>query len=438
MKQQRKRLIAGLMFGLLLVCLLCGCEKTSSQNIVLGDVTQNDHSAYESELTFFGFKYEALNVMAIEEALHGFMNLHPEINIAYDGIKSPEYFEVLEKRLLTGNGDDIIMVDQERTHELNAKGLLADLSDICDLSKFSDLARSQMTADGNIVYLPTSISAFGFYCNLDMLETHGQKVPENLKELAAVCDYFVSQGITPIVANNDISLKTVALAVGLLPYYQEEDPVAAIERFNTGEDDLAEALLPGFELVERMLKEGWVDRDEAIETAKTSEDLDIFAAGNRPFMLTGVWAVPRVRDLEPEFDFTVVPYPILEDGSVLVINIDTRLSVPADSPHVEEAKAFVKYIIQKEVMWEFVDSQCSFSPLEDNRLSKDDDIQSINPYLTNGRCIIGSDDNLRLPIWSVSRSCIGTILEGGAAKSAVACLKEMVAADLVQKGGNGA
>ena len=94
-------------------------------------------------------------------------------------------------------------------------------------------------------------------------------MPENLKELAAVCDYFVSQGITPIVANNDISLKTVALAVGLLPYYQEEDPVAAIERFNTGEDDLAEALLPGFELVERMLKEGWVDRDEAIETAKT-------------------------------------------------------------------------------------------------------------------------------------------------------------------------
>ena len=433
MIRRKSHLLAMMLLCLLLAGLLCGCSARQSENLVREHALPDDTP--QTELTFFGFKYEALNVLAIEEALHGFMALNPDINIAYDGIKSPEYFEVLEKRLSTGNGDDIIMVDHERAQALAAQGMLADLSDICDLDCYSALARSQMIADGTIDYLPTSISAFGLYCNLDMLKAHGQKVPQNLGELMAVCDYFVSQGITPIVANNDISLKTVALAVGMLPYYQIEGTAAALERFNTGEEDLAAALLPGFELVEQMLNRGWVDRAEALATTKTAGDLDIFAAGGRPFMLTGVWAVPRVRALQPDFDFQVVPYPILEDGSVLVINIDTRVSVLAGGPHVEEAKSFVNYLTQKDVMWEFVDSQCSFSPLEDNRLAEDEAIQSINPYLTNGRCIIGSDDNLLLPIWSTSRDCVQEMLEGGDAQAAVALMKELIAAERDLNGG---
>ena len=93
-----------------------------------------------------------------------------------------------------------------------------------------------------------------------------------------------------------------------------------------------------------MLRRGWIDADEALNTAKTKDDLALFAAGERPFMLTGVWAVPRLRELEPDFSFEVRPYPILDDGSVLVINIDTRVSVNADSPHVEKAKEFVEAV----------------------------------------------------------------------------------------------
>lgn len=278
-----------------------------------------------------------------------------------------------------------------------------------------------------IDYLPTSISAFGLYCNLDLLKEHGQKVPENLGELEAVCSYFAAQGITPIVANNDISLKTVVLAKAMLPVYQSEDPAGEMERFNRGERDLAETLRPGFLLAERMLEEGWVDREEALGAAKTRDDLVLFAKGDRPFMLTGAWAVPRLRDLAPGFEFEVRPYPILEDGSVLVINIDTRVSVNADSPHLEEAKQFVEYLTQKDVLWEFVDSQCSFSPLEENRLAEDRAVQSIGPYLTNGYSVIGSDDNLQFPIWDMTRQCVVEMLEGGDGQAAVSSMEELLA-----------
>ena len=45
-----------------------------------------------------------------------------------------------------------------------------------------------------------------------MLKEHKQKLPENLQEWRQVCSYFKEQGITPVIANNDISLKTLALA----------------------------------------------------------------------------------------------------------------------------------------------------------------------------------------------------------------------------------
>lgn len=422
MKKRLKRV--SIAAGVLAAGILAGCSQKQEQNIIY-NYTQTEEQP-QTDLTFFGYKYEALNVMAIEDALHGFMDEYPDISITYDGIKGTDYYEVLNKRITTGNGDDIIMVDHERVLELGKQGKLADLSDISTLDNFSDLALSQIDAGGEIYYLPTSISAFGLYCNLDLLKEYKQEIPENIAEFETVCDYFVSQGITPIIANNDISLKTAAIAKAMFPVYQNGDSVTELERYNSGEADLAEAFRPGFELVELMLEHGWVDREEALNTAKTQDDLILFAKGENPFMLTGAWAVTRVRDLEPDFDFKVTPYPFMEDGSALVINTDTRISVNADSPHQEEAKKFVEYLTQSDVMWEFVDSQSSFSPLAENRLAKDEAIQSIGPYLTNGRSVIGSDDNLNYPIWEISRQCIVGMLKGDNADAAVLRMKKLM------------
>lgn len=421
----KKRLMWGsVMAGILMTGILAGCSEKQEKNIVFNYAQKEEQP--QTNLTFYGNKYEALNVMAIEDALHGFMDEHPDISITYDGIKGAEYYEVLNKRIATGNGDDIIMVDHERVLELGKQGKLADLSDISTLDHFSDLALGQIHAGEGVYYLPTSISAFGLYCNLDLLKEHKQEIPENIAEFESVCDYFVSAGITPIVANNDISLKTAAIAKAMFPVYQSEDAMKELERFNSGEADLAEAFRPGFEMVERMLEHGWVDREEALNTSKTKDDLILFAKGESPFMLTGAWAVSRLRDLDPGFSFEVTPYPFMEDGSALVINIDTRVSVNADSPHREEAKMFVEYLTRSDVMWEFVDSQSSFSPLAENRLAEDEAIQSIGPYLTNGRSVIGSDDNLDFPIWEISRKCIVGMLEGDNADAAVLRMEKLM------------
>lgn len=405
--------------------LLVGCWPAKN---VLYTSPPAEQSTDEIKLTFFGFKYEPLNVLAIEKSLHGYMAEHPQVSIAYEGIKGLDYYAALTKRLKSGNGDDIFMVDQATLLSLDKPSQLADLSDLSTIPLFSDLVKSQMYADdGQLYYVPTSISAFGLYCNLKLLQEHGQQVPATWPEFTAVCDYFVQQGITPIIANNDISLKTLVLAKGLYPIYQSQDPAQALRHFNDGAADLAQALRPGFELVEEMIASHYIDCAATLQTEKTQDDLIQFARGETPFLLTGAWAAPRLREAAPELDFAIYPYPVLTDGCVLVINVDTRLSVNAHSPHLTEAKAFVQYLTQPDVLWQFVNSQSSFSPLKDSRPADDTAIQPLEVCLSNGHSILGADDNLHYPIWELSRQAIVRMLEGASAEEAAEFLAAQLA-----------
>ena len=278
---------------------------------------------------------------------------------------------------------------------------------------FSDSILSQMqSSDGKIYWLPTTVSAFGLYCNLDLLEQHGQKVPTNLGEWQAVCDYFVEQGITPIVANNDISLKTLVLAHGFYPLYQDNKQAEAFVKLNSGEARLSDYLADGLALARDFCDKGYINAGLALQTNRTSDDLFEFVQGETPFMLTGVWAAGRVKGMEPGFDFKVVPYPVLPDGAVLVINPDIRLSVSAQSTNQELAKQFLAYFMQPENLRQLADNQASFSPLLDEYMPSLSEIHDIVFSYRNQAAVIGADSQIKFPIWNIMDDAVEELLFG--------------------------
>lgn len=363
-------------------------------------------------LTFFGNKYEPENVLIIEEIISEFMEENPGIRISYESLKGTAYYDALEKRMAAGKGDDVFMVNHDILLELKEKGLVADLAGLSTISNFTESMRGQMEEDGRIYWVPTTVSVFGLYCNLDLLKEHNQKVPENLGEWMAVCEYFTGQGITPVIANNDISLKTVAIGRGFYALYQENGEKEAFRRLNSGEDALSGYLEPGFLLVKEMIDKGYVDARKTLETQKTSDDLQEFIKGEAPFMLTGAWAAGRVDGMEPDFSFEVIPYPILEDGSLLVMNADTRLSINADSEYKEAAMKFVEFFTQPENIGKFADQQSSFSPLKGGAPSSVKEIQALIPCYQEGRTVIGTDAFLEVPIWNLTAQAVKKLLAG--------------------------
>lgn len=402
--RKRKRLLILLVAGWIA---LAGC---SGKNEVV-DFELPEEA--EHTLSFFGNKHEAANVKVIEDILNGYMEEKSEVMITYESLKGKEYYQALRDRAETGRLDDIFMVDHDTVLELSGNGYLADLSSVVEKSSFSQNMLSQMQSeDGNIYWVPTTVSAFGLYCNLDLLKKHGQSVPTNLGEWEAVCDYFISQNITPVIANNDISLKTLAIAKGFYPLYARRGQQEAFDRLNSGQDALSAYLEEGFSLAKTFCDRGYIDAARALTTEKTSDDLEQFAAGEAPFMLTGVWAAGRVRDMSPKLSFQVVPYPVLEDGSVLVINPDVRLSVSQAGENRELAMEFVSYFLKEENIGRFADNQSSFSPLQADFQPSLREVREIVKSYRRRTPVIGADSRLQFPIWDITADAARELLAG--------------------------
>lgn len=408
---------------LLSVCmvfgLLSGCARKNEV------VTYEDTNREEVTITYFGNKYEPENVRVIEEIISGFMSKTPGIHVSYESLKGAGYFDALRKRLSCGKGDDVFMVNHDTLLELEQNSQVADLSGLESISNYTDAMLGQMTEENGAIYwVPTTVSVFGLYCNLDLLKEHGQAVPQSIGEWEQTCDYFVKQGITPIVANNDISLKTMAIGLGFYQVYQEGRQAEVFEALNSGKERLSSYLRPGFALVSDFIERGYIDAKTALITEKTSDDLAQFVQGKSPFMLTGAWATVRLKELSPDFSFEVAPLPLLEDGALLVINADTRLSVSADSDQLDTAMEFVEYFTKPENIQQFADQQSSFSPLKSGSVSSVKEIQPLLPCYEAGRTVIGTDGMLDLPIWDLTAEVCQKLLSGEALNAVMTWLDE--------------
>ena len=115
---------------------------------------------------------------------------------------------------------------------------------------------------------------------------------------------------------------------------------------------------------------------------------------------------------------------MLEDGSLLVINADTRLSVNADSEHMAASLKFVEYFTRPDNVQKFADQQSSFNPLNNGSPSSVQEIQPLVSCYQSGRTVIGTDGLLELPIWEWTKEVSVKLLLGEKLDSAMEWLDE--------------
>ncbi|MDE6613614.1 MAG: extracellular solute-binding protein, partial [Clostridia bacterium] len=406
---------------------LAGCSSAKSGEIVIVNGGSGG-TKNEKQINVFGYKADTLTLLALENSMHGFMNLNTDINVMYEGVKGKAYWDAFDKRSAADVLDDAFMVDRDRAIRLIAEDKLADLSDVLNVEDFSDVVRGQMTAaDGGIYFVPTCVTSYGMYVNYDLLNKHGKSVPESLEELSEVCDYFVSQNITPLVINNYSSLRTLIIAAGMYGVYQSENRPQIIAEFNSEPVKIAQYLESGINLVGEMISRKWIDCAEARTTSQASGDLDIFVKGERPFMITGSWAsVLLAEKLKngTSFNYGIHPYPVLSGGGVAVIDMDSCYSVNAESAYADEAKKLISYLTEPDVLSEYCNGQSGYTPVKNTRVPADKAVAPTTEYLKNGRYVLGSDFNINFRLDTYLIECGTGMLGGMSAAEAYALLKD--------------
>ncbi len=414
----KKRAIPLLLAAFAAACLAGGCGSGESGSIIILD--GKNEQTKKTALTVYGHRTDRYSLSVIESALQGYMSAY-SADVSYEGAADAYYWNALDTRYKTDNLDDVFMTDRDRL--LTMQDSLADLTDAVNADAYNEFTRSQLySADGKIYAAPTGISTYGLYVNYDLLQKHGQSVPRNLSEFTAVCDYFVKNGVAPLVCNNYSSLSSLILARGLHETYARSDTADEIEKFNANPSALAAPLSDGVDLVYSMIESNWIDLTEAAGTQSLCDDLSLFARGDRPFMITGGWASATLRRIlkreGKSLSYGIHAYPVLESSSVLVAQADSLISVKKGE-NERAAKQLVSALTSPAVLLGLSENQSRFTALGGHtQIDSDSAIIPSASYLVKGKYVVGSDRNLAVPLDSMLGEC-GTLILGGSSADAV-------------------
>lgn len=365
-------------------------------------------------LTFLGVQYPAENKAVTEHVLNNYSKSHPNILISYEWVPLRTYPCILRKRIVSNNLDDVFMLSLDSRYQI-PEGLLTDLSGLPTLAAYRQQVLAQMRKGDAIPYVTTSLGAFGLFCNLSMLERNRLGIPRTLDEFLAACEVFRRAGITPLVVNRECLQALFIARVYEPAVFGDAD--AFFHSLNTDEAFLKRTLLRGFFFLTMLRDKGYFDVDDLSLIRGTTPGV-LFSGNEHPFMIGGSWLSPALGKMQSMFRFSVFPLPVTSRGAVVVLGLDTPLSVSSRGEHVQEAVQLVGGLTGPEDIRLFNDGQGCLSPLKDAPPPADKAVHPLWKSMDAGRGVFHSDVRLRYNLWHRLDSGIELIVSGASAEEA--------------------
>lgn len=315
-------------------------------------------------LTFFGFKTGATKVEEIERILNAYMAQHPNVVITYEGI-SNDYVDILTQRLQSNNADDIFMISPSAFSTYAERGWIGskivDLSDRDFIRRFNPHMQRLITINGQIPGAPLCMSVVGLMANMDLLRACGiDEVPQTYSDWIASMETIRAQGRMPLLSylGNDASPMFLAagraFAPSLRPGASSQVPDKA--NFYAGLSDIAQ-----------LMRAGLIDRAQLLEATDSRSYQKVlggaFAAGKAAYAIVPSWGLNAFLSAKPAFSYRYCGLPLTEDGPIAAIRASVPVGVNNESPHKEEALAFLEFLMRPEHIETYAADQYSLSPL---------------------------------------------------------------------------
>jgi raffinose/stachyose/melibiose transport system substrate-binding protein len=390
--------------------LLAGCASPGNSDVVT--------------LDFFQFKGEALEDFT--QIIADFEAENPDIRVVQNQVADAD--TAIRTRLVKDDVPDVITLNGNGgLGQLMRAGVFHDFTGDPLLDRINPSVQEILSdigfAEGEVNALGYVNNANGIIYNRTIFEEQGLEVPETWDELIDVCDQLQAAGITPFygtLADSWTGLPSFN-ALGAYPaqgdFFDEmraEDENVGTESSVSFQKDFQDALAQQLELFS-YTQEGYRGR--------TYDDGNAaFANGEVAMLMQGIWAINPVKGINPDIDAAIFPYPATDDPAdrLLVSGVDVAVLIGKDTPHFEEAKRFVDYLFETQVIEDFAASQNMVPSVLDAELSDDPALQSVKPYFDDER-ITGFIDH-QIPPSIPLAAIIQQFLFDGDADAALATL----------------
>lgn len=320
----------------------------------------------QTEIEFFSQKVEMKGTL--EEIIEDFEKENPDIDVKLTSVSNAG--TVLKTRIAGGDIPDIVHTYPQNADFKGwaADGKFLDLSEEDFLSNLKEGAAESYAIDGSIYSLPLNSNAWGFFYNKSKFEELGLEAPKTWAEFEDVVNEIKDAGETPFAAAlttddswtmNGYHQLAWATTTGGFDQTQDALKNSPKDGIQVGNEDF-EAVADELSLVSG-------NTQKNANGASYSDAVALFASGDALIFPNGIWALPVIRDQQPDFEVSMFAYPGHEAGQEMTVGAaDLALSVSAAGSDAEQeaSKKLLAYLTEGEVMQKYYDKDGSPTSVE--------------------------------------------------------------------------
>lgn len=280
------------------------------------------------------------------------------------------------------------------------KDVFEDLSDLNVAAQIDPAAQELISewgepTDGGTPALPYSLTAAGVIYNKEIFQEVGVEVPTTWEEFVAACEEFEAAGVTPIygtykepwtVAQGmfDYTAGGLLDVSGFFAQLQEEGGDYSANSDVTFSNTF-DVMTDPMNFIMEHSQEGAASRGYPDGNVA-------FANGEAAMYLQGPWALSEIEKANPDVSVGSFPLAMSDDpeDTRVRVNVDLALSIPVGAEHPEEARQFVEWLFQPEIINGYNSDNAAFSTLKDAPPQDDERIEGLNEYVTTGRYYQGA------------------------------------------------
>lgn len=221
-----------------------------------------------------------------------------------------------------------------------------------------EASKAQITRDGKLLGMPMNLEAYGFTYNKDLFAKAGiTELPQTLEELEAAAKKLKDAGIIPFALTSEwwsMGIHTLNIA-----FANQADPAAFIEDVKAGKVKLKDdpIMKQWIRLVDIMFANG---QDNALTTDYNTQVAE-FAAGKYAMIQHGNWIQGMIDEIDPALNLGMMAVPLQGKPNVFT-GVPNNWIVNSKSDQVEEAKAFLNWMVTSETGKKFISTDFKFVP----------------------------------------------------------------------------
>ena len=320
--------------------------------------------------------------------------------------------------------DDLYLLNPDTILALGAEGKLVDLSGLDSAKNLREIIRTANTVDGKLVAIPQEVVAYGLFINKDLFERYGLGLPETPEQFLECCRVFQENGIETPIGANRWWLETFVFAQAYADLYNGGNTEAEIAALNSGEARYSDYMRPGFEFLQTLIDEGYVDAEKALVSEAIDGEGADFLAGKTPIVMA-YWGAANTETAygKTDFEMEVIGFPSSR-GQMPVMPM-TGWAVGAEAEHREDAVKVLDCMVSDEALQLFSETNRVISPSRNVKVDCVPALRPLNDRIEEGVYVLGSNAGMNVEQWGNTCLIVRELLGGASVDECMAAFDQL-------------